>query len=155
MLENINSANISQVIQLSVAPVFMLAGISSILGVMINRLARIVDRARLLEAQLASASEDQEPVLRERLGTLAQRARLVSVGVALCTFTALLVSSVVITLFIGAFFSFKASIPAALLFICALISFVLSLVWFLREIFLASAHLKIGVTQARRHPTQS
>lgn len=150
MLENISGSDISHVIQLSVAPVFLLTGIASILGVMINRLARIVDRARMFEGQLISTSDEQYADLHARLGTLSRRARLISVGIALCTLTALLVCSVVIMLFIGAFLSFSAAIPAALLFIGALLSFATALVFFLREIFIASSHLKIGIPQAPR-----
>lgn len=144
MLENITGTDISHVIQLSVAPVFLLAGIGSILGVMTNRLARVVDRARILEGRLAEAEGAHYADLHSRLTTLAQRAKLISIGIALCTLTALLVCSVIIMLFIGAFFSFSAAIPAALLFIAALLSFATALLWFLREIFLATSSLHIG-----------
>ena len=40
---------ISHVIQLSVAPVFLLTGIGALLGVTTTRLSRIVDRARTIE----------------------------------------------------------------------------------------------------------
>lgn len=144
MLENITGADISHVIQLSVAPVFLLAGIGSILGVMTNRLARVVDRARNLEIRLAEAKDANYADLHSRLTTLAQRAKLISISIAMCTLTALLVCAVIIMLFIGAFFSFSAAIPAALLFIAALLSFVTALIWFLREIFLATSSLQIG-----------
>ena len=44
--------DISHVIQLSVAPVFLLTAIGTILGVLSSRLARIVDRARALNERL-------------------------------------------------------------------------------------------------------
>lgn len=144
MLENIASADIAHVIQLSVAPVFLLAGLGSILGVMTNRLARVLDRAHLYESKLLNLEAAPDTELHERLRTLAQRAKLISVSIALCTLTALLVCAVIITLFIGAFFGFSAAIPAALLFITALLAFVTALIWFLREIFLATASLHIG-----------
>jgi Protein of unknown function (DUF2721) len=39
-------------IQLAVAPVFLLSGVSAMLVVLTNRLARIIDRGRLVEAGL-------------------------------------------------------------------------------------------------------
>ena len=61
MFQTFLAADISHVIQISVAPVFLLAGIGSILGVMTNRLARVIDSrdvptlleraARVLEAK--------------------------------------------------------------------------------------------------------
>ena len=148
MLESITGTDISHVIQLSVAPVFLLAGIGSILGVMANRLARVVDRARMLEARLPGAEKEVYADLHARLMTLGKRAKLISQGLALCTLTALLICAVIITLFVGAFFHFAAAIPAALLFITGLLSFACALIWFLREIFLATASLKIGGTEA-------
>ena len=40
---------IAQVIQLAIAPVFLLTAVGTIIGVLSNRLARIVDRTRVLE----------------------------------------------------------------------------------------------------------
>ena len=144
MFQNLLGADISHVIQISVAPVFLLAGIGSILGVMANRLARIIDSARLLEGRLPSAEGIALTDLQTRLRTLGLRARFISRAIALCTLTALLVCAVIISLFLGAFFSVSPAIPAALLFISALLAFAAGLIYFLREIFLATASLRIG-----------
>ena len=45
---------IAQVIEISIAPVFLLAGISGLLMVMTNRLARTIDRSRSLQAAITS-----------------------------------------------------------------------------------------------------
>ena len=44
-------SGIAHAIQLSVAPVFLLTGVSGFLNVLANRLGRVVDRARVLEAE--------------------------------------------------------------------------------------------------------
>jgi hypothetical protein len=51
---------IAKTIQLSVAPVFLLTAIGTMLAVLVGRLNRIVDRARILEEHLASVSKDEE-----------------------------------------------------------------------------------------------
>ena len=43
---------VAHVIQMAVAPVFLLTGVGAILTVLTNRLARIIDRARILEERL-------------------------------------------------------------------------------------------------------
>jgi len=43
---------IAHVIQLAIAPVFLISGVATLLSVLANRLGRIVDRARVLEAKL-------------------------------------------------------------------------------------------------------
>jgi len=135
---------ISHVIQLAVAPVFLLTGVGAILNVMANRLSRIVDRARALELKLASVEGAAREELLGRLASLSRRARLISRAVAACVVTAVLVCGVIITLFCGEFLHFEATVPAALLFIAALLAFLLSLVWLLREILLATRAMKFG-----------
>ncbi len=65
--------DVARIIQLAVAPVFLLSGVGVTLTLFTNRLARIVDRARILEDRLA---EDPHVDLHEALAVLAQRAPL-------------------------------------------------------------------------------
>ena len=54
-------STIAQTIQLSLAPVFMLAAIGQILNVLAGRLARVIDRARVLEERvIAESGRDQQ-----------------------------------------------------------------------------------------------
>lgn len=134
---------IAHVIQLAVAPVFLLSGIGAMLAVMTNRLSRVIDRARVLEARLPAPPADAD-ALHGQLATLSRRAKLVSRSITLCTLTALLVCAVIAILFMGAFLGFDASVPVALLFIAAMLAFFAGLLSFLREIFVATASLRIG-----------
>ena|ERR1019366_7297522 len=135
---------VAHVIQLSVAPVFLLSGIGAMLAVMTNRLGRVIDRARLLEGGLPSASSEDLKHLHGELSTLSRRAKMINNAITLCTATALLVCAVIAVLFLGTFAHFDASVPVSLLFITAMLAFFTGLVWFLREIFLATASLRIG-----------
>jgi hypothetical protein len=65
-------------------------------------------------------------------------------AISLCTLCALLVSSVIAALFIGAFLSVDVSVPIIMLFTVAMASFIAALVNFLREIYLATGTLRIG-----------
>jgi Protein of unknown function (DUF2721) len=135
---------VAHAIQLAVAPVFLLSGIGAILAVMAGRLGRIIDRARVLEHRLEGASAELLVPLRTDLAALSQRAKLIYRAITLCTATALLVCGVIAILFLSAFLRFDASIPVALLFIAAMSAFFLGLVWFLREIYVATVNLRIG-----------
>ena len=46
---NIQTNDIGHVIQLAIAPVFLLTGVATKLTVLMNRLARIIDRTRVLD----------------------------------------------------------------------------------------------------------
>jgi hypothetical protein len=135
---------VANAIQLAVAPVFLRSGIGAILMVMTNRLGRIIDRARVLEERLDNASKELHPALRTDLATLSRRAKLISCAITLCTATALPVCTVIAVLFLSAFLRFDLSIPVALLFIAAMLAFFLGLLWFLREIYVATMNLRIG-----------
>jgi len=137
-------SNIAHVIQLAVAPVFLLSGIGAILAVMTSRLGPVIDRARVLEDRLETASADQQQVLRHDLDMLSRRAKLIGPAITLCTITALLICLVIAVLFSSAFLRFDATAAVALLFILAMLSFFFGLLWFLREIFVATRTLQIG-----------
>jgi hypothetical protein len=140
---------VAHVIQLAVAPVFLLSGIGAMLAVMTNRLSRVIDRARLLEARLPAPPAEAD-ALHAQLAILSRRAKLVNRSITLCTLTALLICAVIALLFMGAFLRFDAAVPVALLFIAAMLAFFAGLLSFLREVFVATASLRIGPHEVRR-----
>ena len=137
-------ADIAHIIQLAVAPVFLLSGVGVTLTVLTNRLSRIVDRARVLEERVAGATETLRTALNADLRPLASRARYINWAITLTTCCGLLVCLVIVSLFVGYFLSLDLSKTIALLFIVAILAFVVAFVSFLREIFLATSSLRIG-----------
>ena len=138
-------AAVAHAIQLSVAPVFLLSGVAAILAVMTNRLSRVIDRARVLESQLRGVPPEAVARLHTELATLSRRAKLINRAITLCTVTALLICAVIVTAFLGVvFLHADLSLPMAVLFIAAMVTFFSGLVFFLREIFIATANLRIG-----------
>jgi hypothetical protein len=137
-------SQIAHVIQLAVAPVFLLSGVGSLLSVLTSRLGRIIDRARRLEERLTVATPGEAAPLHESLFTLSRRAKLVSVAITLCTTCALLICGVIVVLFLSAFIHPTLDKISALLFIAAMLALFAGLCYFLREIFLATAALRIG-----------
>jgi hypothetical protein len=137
-------ATVGHAIQLSVAPVFLLSSIGAMLAVMTNRLSRIVDRARVVASHPAEATPAEIDAHNRELAVLAIRAGLVNRAITLCTITALLVCGVVATLFLGVFFSFHVALPVAGLFVLAMTMFIIGLLFFLREIFVATTNFRIA-----------
>lgn len=145
------STTIAHVIQLAVAPVFLLTGIGSMLGVLTNRLARIIDRARQWESKLPQANEEDRSILNEDLMVLSRRARLVNWAISLCTTCALFICTVVVVLFLQSLLEVHFRGVVAGLFIVAMCAFILGLLFFLREIYVATRALRIGPGEHRRH----
>ena len=138
-------AEVGEVVRLAVAPVFLLSGVGVTLTLLAGRLARVVDRARALELGESKTHESELDELGSRLSTLALRARLLGRAITLCTICALLVSMVVVALFLGALLNFHLSVVIAVLFIVAMLSFIGGLTLFLREVFVATRTLRIGL----------
>lgn len=149
-----NIESIAQVIQLSVAPVFLLAGVSAALNVLVGRLVRIVERARITEAHMKDASEVQSKELHERLEVLAKRARLISRAIALSVLCAVLVPIVIVSLFVDVLFAVNLDIPIAVVFIISLMSLAIGLIYFLREVFVATAALTFGLPESELSEAQ-
>ncbi len=141
MLSANSISDLAHVIQLAVAPVFLLTGIGAILAVMTNRLSRVVDRTRQLEAFiLNNPQEAQRP--QWELGLLFRRTVLASRAIALCTMTALLVCAVIALIFVGSLLGFQMALPVAILFVASMLTFMLGLLTFLQEVRLAARSLE-------------
>src|SRR5216683_2842477 len=94
--------DIAHAIQLAVTPIFLLAGVGITVNILITRLSRIVDRARIVQGQGPSGEARERPALGAELGVLSQRARLIYVAIALSITCALCLCLTVTTLFLGA-----------------------------------------------------
>ena len=138
---------IAEVVRLAVAPVFLLSGVGVTLTLLTSRLARVIDRARALEGDRTQPGIHLGD-LEGRLLTLSTRARLLGRAITLCTICALLVSMVVVTLFLGALFNIPVALVIAAEFIVAMFSFIGGLLYFLREVFVATRTLRIGLSHA-------
>ena len=141
---------IAHVIQLAIAPVFLISGVATLLSVLANRLGRIVDRARMLEAKLELPDEAKRAPMLEELSRLSRRARLVNLAITFCTICALLICVTIATLFTGTFLPVKLSKVITGLFIAAMFSLVLALMAFLREVIMATRALRISSSPPAR-----
>ncbi len=136
---------IGHIIQLAIAPVFLLTGVGTNMLVLTNRLARIIDRTRLIEEGL-DGEVSVEPQLtpgsdarrRAELGVLFRRAQKINRAIFLSTSCALLICMVVAALFIADALNLRLGPVIAALFVAAMVSLTGSFVYLLREIWLAT-----------------
>jgi hypothetical protein len=126
---------ITNVIQLAVAPVFMLTAVGTILAALNMRLGRAVDRRRALEEGLAGRMADDGA--RAELAQIARRIRFVYLSIVFAVLSGLFVCLLIAGAFIGAFVAVNLARMVAALFVLAVASLTVSLLLFLREIFLA------------------
>jgi len=139
-----NITTVAHVIQLAVAPVFLLTGIGAILSVLVNRLARVVDRFRVLERSLLETRKRGRAAETAEMARLSRRSRLIHWAISLCTIAALLICVVIASLFVGSMLNMDLSGTIASLFIVAMLALIAGLLSFLREIALATGVIHIG-----------
>jgi len=143
-----NSVNtVSQLIQLSVAPVFLLAGVAGLLNVFTGRLSRIIDKIEKLDKYEKNKLDeilpkDIEDQINQRRSFLAMRMQNTNLAILFCTITGLLIALVIVTMFFSAILEFKGFLFIAILFILAMVSLVVSLLLFLKEIFFTTSFFK-------------
>jgi hypothetical protein len=135
--------DVAHVIQSALAPVFLISGVGVMLGVLTNRLARIVDRARVWEAE-AEKETERAADLEARLQVLARRSRYISTAITMCAVSALLIALVVVALFANAFLAVNLAGLIAILFVSAMLALTGAFLWFLIEVRIATAAIRIG-----------
>lgn len=147
MLADQQLQDVTHLIQLSVAPVFLLTAAGTTLAVLSTRLARIVDRGRVLEERLARANPAEAAPMRDELGALVRRARLVHLALTFGAASALCVCLLITTAFVGFTLDARFAPAIAALFVAATVAFAAALVLFLREVFLAIRHFRLGAAR--------
>jgi len=145
----VQSIDIAHLIQIALTPIFLISAIGVILNVLTNRLARIVDRARVMENELCrpdyqSGGRD----LHAALGVLARRARYINAAIIFITISALFIALVVVMLFVNAFLRWELPAFIACMFILSMLSLAAALLTFLIEVRIATATLRIGIEAA-------
>ncbi len=137
---------VTHAIQLAVAPVFLLTAVSGMIGTVAGRLARIIDRARVLEARVAHGAES-DPAMApayDELRRLRLRGWLVNGCIALLTFCAMLIGLTIVMLFLGETTQLNILRLATISFLAGVSCFLLALLCFLTETLLATRILKFG-----------
>jgi ABC-type multidrug transport system fused ATPase/permease subunit len=144
---NIQISDIGHVIQLAIAPVFLLTGVATKLTVLTNRLARIIDRTRVLDERLKEGANAEYFSERE---TLYVRAHLINTAITSSTACGLMVCLVIALLFLGDTTNLRLDQYIAGLFVIAMLGLISSFVFFLREIFIASRFMRMQHTLSLR-----
>ena len=136
-----NLKDVTELIHLAIAPIFLLTGVAATLTVFAGRLARIVDRGRFLE--------NHTPLDRNRrvdeLRALEKRAHLIYRALSLGVCSALCVCLLMTLVFAGPLFDFNTAKPVAFLFLLSLFTYTAALGYLMREVFLALGSFSLGI----------
>jgi len=137
---------ISNLIEMSVAPVFLIAGVAGLLNVFVGRLARAIDRLEALDEynskQHRQNSAYKEPdYIHEMREILLRRMRNSNRAIFFATITGLMVAIVIICVFTSALLGIHTEGLIAVLFILAMVSLIVALILFVREIYFTGFYI--------------
>lgn len=143
--------NVTHSVQLAVAPVFFLTAVAGMTGAVAGRLARIIDRARVVEERVRTSTDDAsiERGLHE-LNYLRKRGRIANLSIGLLTLCGFLIGLTIIFLFIGQAWAEQGQQMAVFSFLGGVVSFIAALAGFLWETVLATHLLNFTVLETGR-----
>lgn len=131
------------VLQTAVGPVILISGVGLLLLSLTNRFGRAVDRTRQLLRDLRAASEEERPRFAAQVQNLYHRARLIQRAIIFGAISVLFAAVLIITLFFTAIMKMESATVISLLFICCLVSLIISLIAFIMDIRLSLKALKV------------
>jgi len=139
-----HTSSVVQLIQLSLAPVFLIVGVGQMINAVTGRLARVIDRARWYDdKKRQEGSDTYEPHEIDELRSLRKRMKFANWSITFLTLAVSLICIDVILLFINGLISTDLE-PAILgLFVFSLISITFGIISFFMEVSIATATLKI------------
>ena len=142
---DLQTENVAKLIQLALGPVFLISGVGITLNMLTSRLSRVVDRARTLEAQRESTSNEKRlGAIDYDLKVIFRRARYINGAIVLATMSAFLTALVVTLLFASEFTPLGVGPLIALMFVSSMVSLSVAFLLFLLEVRIAINALRIG-----------
>ena len=126
---------LSEIISQAVAPAFLLGAMAGLMSVLVGRFNRIVDRCKNL-----TAIHDDDPTrgrVKADVAHLMRRARLINRAIECAVVSGIFTACLVLVAFAAAFLGTNHAYGAAVLFMLALASFTLSLIYLWLEVRMA------------------
>ena len=139
--------DITHVIQLAIAPVFLLTAIAGFINALLGRLARAIDRRRSLE-ELLPAYQGETATrahMEDELAILGRRIRLILWSIGLAVVSALLICLLIGVAFVGAYVAANLARALALLFVGSILALTFCLLLFFREVMLAARSVRRNI----------
>ncbi len=135
--------HIIPVLQGAIGPVILISGIGLLLLSLTNRFARILDRARVLAADLRESPLDRQPRLHQLARLLRRRALWNRWSITFASLSILFVACLIILLFVQALLGIDNALPVICVFCLCLLSLVASVVAFIWDIHLSVVTMKV------------
>jgi hypothetical protein len=131
------------VLQTAVGPMILISGVGLLLLPMTNRLAHVINRARLLADELPATTDQSRPGIEGQLAILWSRARLIRTAITLASTSALAAALLIIVIFLTALWRLEIASLIIALFVVCMACLIGSLVVFIRDVNESLSALKL------------
>lgn len=148
MFDNLTTSSLLPVIQMAITPVILISGMGALMITLTGRMARIVDRTRLLCGEVREARGDERQHLWTQLDIMWRRARFIRLAVTFNGLSMLVSCLLIIAIFLDAIIVAGLARTMLALFATAIFLVVAALVCFLRDIHVSLRALQLEVHRA-------
>lgn len=148
-MESLAASAFLPIIQLAITPVILISGVGALMLTLTNRMARIVDRTRVLAVQVQAAAGDDRRHLENQLTIMWRRAKLIRMAVTFAGLSMLVACVLVIAIFAAALLETDLTGSLKVLFTASILLLIAALGAFLRDIYVSLHALKLEVDRAR------
>jgi Protein of unknown function (DUF2721) len=146
------TASVVQILTASIAPVIVISGVGLLLLSISNRYGRAIDRARIIMRELQSSTTSSAEVrhLEEQLQHTHQRARLLRLCMTYGSLSIFFVSLMILSLFAEQVFQLHTDYVALPFFAACLVSLVIAMYYFIKDITVSLRALELEMSGVRR-----
>ncbi len=136
-------AELVPLLQTAIGPVILISGVGLFILTMTNRLGRIIDRVRLLSAELPQAGPARAAKIVPQIHIFCRRARVIRLAITLVLMSALSAAILVILLFFTAWLQLETAWLIGALFVICMGCLIAGLVVFIQDINRSLVALKL------------
>jgi len=139
-------AQLVPILQLSIGPVILISGVGLLLLTLTNRFGRMLDRARLLNRDLAAVPPSPDlGEIRTQIAILLLRAKILRLSITLGAITVLLAGVLMLLLFLGALMHLEIAAVIIGVYCAAILSLIGSVLAFIRDMNLSLKAVRLEV----------
>jgi hypothetical protein len=139
------------VLQVAIGPVILISGVGLLLLAMTNRFGRIIDRTRVLVAEITAADPAARAFADAQIAILWRRARLMRTVITLAGTSVLFAALLIAALFVAALLGLPWVPLIVVLFGACLLCLVVSVAGFVHDLGLSLAALRLELDRVRDH----
>ncbi len=143
-----------EIMQATTAPAMIISALAFLLSIMASRYARAIDRTRaiidLLDGEKESLTNKKKRALHYQLKIIYKRCRQLRTMMAMASLCVFLVVLTIGAIFIGLIYGFHLETVAATMFLLSLVTLMVSMVLFVRDIVISLYGIKVEIQEVEK-----